>query len=894
MGSTKPRSVNIEVDATISAGHFIEVFLNNRPSTQIIDKGKRTHYIFSIKASEFDQIRLDPTDSVDSDFSIHGIIVKDPDGKVLLETRDFANWEVLNAKKINSSKYLFSTTTSDSMLISPAGKISYKVSTNSYIQTICERINKISIDVIVFTGIICFFLLIGVSRKNFILLILFSLIYFSFSHSIFQAIQNLPWPMSPATESVGWTNFHGYEKIKDFVFFTFMVSVFGAFGLFVHRFFDKFYIDETGPISTNTSLISKFEIVTIILFFAIFETPNFSLAYDKILNARHVLNWDEMNVFTWKVFYEIGQVPLKDFWYPYGNQNLTAGPFWQDLAATFFHRVFYFSLFLSSLVAIFERNRFPIWLTVFAFCLFNIFDLNLAADRYFFSFSVYAFAYSIRHREVVSLGKLFVFFVACTWLFLWEPHQFIYTLFGLMTLAFIDLFTKLRVLSENKNTIKIYIKLFTVAATSLTTAIFIFAYQDRWQGLINFLSQTSGYSNNAAIPVDFMRLTRTPYLAEGNIFHLYFLSIAIACFGISSMKLKNCKLVYFLCGSTSLILPFIIKNLIRPHISRQVIGIQLIALCIYFLSFPNSQKRIVKSKLAIVFLGFLCGYIFGENSNFNMKKQLVATYHSLESPFLVDTKYFSADKKELVKTYYSPDRSYLAGISLGEISDFVKNSYPKKSVFVLGDFSAIYTAIETPAPYTISFYDGAHIQQQKSLLSWLQQMNIDIIIWNPAVSSFDEVPFIVKNPELFKYVVQNYTFDRRLGDFHFLKRKTESLTLDMDYWIKYIGNKINFGFLALNQSGKNMENCDSGSQRTECVEYLQIRPTPEQLEAITLGGHLGSKPISIVLLNKGNRDLLLPTSAIWFWEWINTNKSSFFKNKNYSLIYKKKERDFIY
>lgn len=892
--STGEETISVELDATVSDGRYIQVFFNDKPVTQIIKKGERTRYEFLAQTTNFEEIRLDLTDAVSAKFSIHELVLKTSNGVSIFETDRFDDWEFQNTQKTEDPLYQFVTLSSDSIMKTKPRTISYSQSPVGFLQNLANSLNTLASESIIFFGLLALLYLFQGYTKNFILLFSFSLIYFSSSSNFFQFLKSFNWPIPLASESAGWVNFHGYGKMADFVLFFFFIGLFSLFGIIISKLSTKFQVERESTTPYNHE-ISKFEILLILSAFVILQFPDFLIGYSKIKNSLFVMGWDEMNIFTWKYFFENGYVPLKDFWYPYGNQNLIVGPFWQDLLLGFSHRLFYSILFFSSLYEIFGKKRFPIWATVIIYTLCCLYNLNILSDRYFFSFAVYLFAYSILHSEKKSYSKLTLLSFAGGWLALWEPHQFIYFFFGLGSLAAFDFlswflgFRKINILFEA------YLKVLGAITISIVTAILLFVFQDKWNGIISFFSQTSGYSNNATLAVDFERILKTPYMTEGNIFHIYFLAFSIIAYGLANAQIRGRKESYFLIGSTAFIFPLMVKNLMRPHMSHQILAIQIVSLSIYFLFFSTIKRKLIQSSLVFIFLGLLAGHTLNAAKQFHFKNIFTRTLHALKSPFKVEKNYFSANKKDLVETYYSPEKVSITGLSLQEISNFIESNYAKKSIYVLGDISAIYLATKDPIPYNISFYDGAHIILQTKLLNWMQEKNIEVILWDWKIKTFDGVPFLVKNPDLFKYVIRNFEFDKQLGEFHFLKRKNNVSSIDFEYWVKHLGQAVDFGFLAANPSRKYLVDCPPLTSQSDCSEFIQIKVSSDMASKIELRGQLFSSDLTVKLgVIKGVDELLLPTRSIWFWEWINTDKTQFFKNSAYKIVYMKKTRDFLY
>lgn len=884
----------VELEATVSDGRYIQIFFNDVPSSQLIKRGERTVYTFVAEVEQFDGVRFDPTDSIDAKFSLHRLTLKTISEEILLNTSDFTNWRVSGADFYSDPKYNYVTTSSDSIFKSTPKLVQFKQKKETFLQNLSKRISKSASDGVIFFGILSLLYLFFGYSGTFLLTLGVLLIYFSISSSLYQFLLTLDLPVPTAAESVGWVNFNGYKKSADVLLCLILVVLSSVIGIWIKRLRN---IQNNHAVGTYEYIqkITYWEIFLIFLIYLISQAPNFKLGFVKITESFYSLGWDEMNVFTWKYFYENGKSPLVDFWYPYGNQNLASGPYWQDLLITFSHRIFYFILFLFSLVEIFDKKRFPIWFAITVYALICLFNFNLAPDRYFFSFSVLLFAISLFYKEKYLYFKLLVMTLACIWLILWEPHQYVYFLFGLGCFIFCKLVGQIQQEKRISRTFfTLYFKVFAMTLVSLVLSLLLYYSQGKWTGLISLFSQTGGYSNNAATAVDFTNILKSPYSIAGNTFHLFFFAFAVIFYGINILSRPITIWTCFLLGSTGFIFPLILKNLMRPHMAHQIIGIQLISLVIYFLSFSAFRERVFKSILPLAFLGLLIGHFFIEPNLSNFVSSMSSIENSLRSPFEVDEKYFSSEKSNLVASQYSLNKISISGITLSDLSKFVDKNYKNKNIYVLGDISVSYIAFNTPIPYTISFYDGSHIELQKQLMHWIEDNEIQVIMWDWKVKSFDEVPFLVKNPNLFIYMIRNFEFDKNVGEFHFLRRKSELTPINLEYWIDHLGDSIDFGYLGMISSRKYMADCLPITKPNDCHEYLEIQPTSDKTKQIELQGQIGSKIVSLKLMTESKKVLLLPTSAIWFWNWLEPQAGNLLKGSNYKIVYFKKKRDFLY
>lgn len=891
----------IEIDAKISEGSTIQVFVNDVPSSQPVAVGRRENYIYQIPAQRINSIRLDPSEFKNAKFTVYGVKIKFPSDKtpaIRFLENDFSSWEQRNiSKEPKGSEYTYAATSSDPILVSPPGVVTYQLPESTISGILKQKAKESPARVVIFLGLLVLIGLFGQNRNHTIFIFLATVTCLTLIPLAYLFFNLISFSYPSATESVGWVNFYGYQKIKDILFFFLLCGFFTLLGILDHYFRNE----DSKPVESLsdykfswTEKLAAWELPILYLGLFIFLFPNFQYNFDLINNASHNLSWDGMNVFTWKYFYEKGLVPLKDFWYPYGAQNMSFGPYLSDTLLLFAHKLWFNITFLLGLVRIFEKRRWPIILTIAVFLVANLIDTLFVPERYFSSFAVFVYFASLQANPQTS-HKQYLYVGFCnSWLAYWEPHQLIYSLMGQGVLSFALFLPNYLPKAAKFEALKHWLTTVSLIVCPVAFTMMTYWKQGRLPGLFLFFYQTSGYSINAALPVEFDRILQSPYLYEGNVFYLYFLLFTVLTFDIlkppRGMKFTSA----FILGSIFFLLPIMAKNLVRPHMSQQIIGIQLLVLAIYFFHLYIVSIRKPTAVLLSIFSGALLGYCVRDVRFTRISDYPQQIFNSLQSPFKVSKSYYSEPREFQNSKYFSDDKISLRGSSLRKFKNTVHARYPNKKVVVLGDSSVIYTALNQPVPYTFSFYDGAHIQLQNQFTDWIKKENIDVVIWDYTDREFDEVPFIVKNPIVFKYIIENYVFDSEYGNFQFLVRKNVEKPIDSTYWFKRIGTTLNLGYLGANASVKYLTECAVDESRT-CKDFIEIPVDSGHPKDIELKGTFGGSEILLKLKSTHNSSLLtVSTDRIWFWNIVGAKNGRFFINSDYRIVRKQQTREFLY
>jgi hypothetical protein len=117
-------------------------------------------------------------------------------------------------------------------------------------------------------------------------------------------------------------------------------------------------------------------------------------------------------------------------------------------------------------------------------------------------------------------------------------------------------------------------------------------------------------------------------------------------------------------------------------------------------------------------------------------------------------------------------------------------------LYVLGDDSYIYVALDQLIPPYISYYSESILYSQDTMVTWLLMNKPQYVIWNKDNLTFDLVPNILRVPLIYDYIQRNYSFESNFHNFKVLKISFNSLTdPNLSEWTHYLGSSIDLKYL---------------------------------------------------------------------------------------------------
>lgn len=183
------------------------------------------------------------------------------------------------------------------------------------------------------------------------------------------------------------------------------------------------------------------------------------------------------------------------------------------------------------------------------------------------------------------------------------------------------------------------------------------------------------------------------------------------------------------------------------------------------------------------------------------------------------------------------------------------------SFAVLGDLPYLYIYFDEHPPYHVDLYDASKRDEQDAMVDDLREADPNLILWRRDFAQ-DSVPQAVRNPIVLRWVVDHYVPVRK-GDFDVLRRRRAGERLAPEYWHARLGEPLSLGYVPAASGGDEADRCTGGDG---CNAYAIIKGQPsarDQLIGFTVSG--GGRSFGVVLLGRpGQDEYAVRLDRLWF------------------------------
>lgn len=868
----------VRIDAAISKGDKIEIFVDHQNFQLPITTSARSSYEFINIPHYFNHFRIDFSDQNNATAKICKIEFFDKN-KTLKKTitgNEIKKWDksAVEAKEDNSSDSCIDlqSLSSDPIVTTHFSRLNY------FNENELKTYNLLappSRALIVFFWLFIF-LFSTRSIKDFFVLTLSSLLFMNLSQKISERLQSLFTELPEPLQVAGWIHYHGYPKSTDYLIFIALGLLSFIFALIIQK---KFKLYKDSSLNQASASFSKFDFF--IPFFSIiilllYVWPSFLSSYDQITNPQHNLGRDALNGYTWKFFYESGYLPFKDFWYPYGSQNTFLGPFFENQIWMLLHKFIYLTAFIYSIYQLFKDDLKFYFLTLFGALILYLLDFFNSPDRYFASFSILLFSTLLIWRQITNssssslleklraFASLLLVALANLWILHFEIHQAIYIILGQIIFFAILLLNQ----AKRKNTLIYFLSFITLNSIYITLYFTHFLSKEQRSGIIGFFKESTSFTQNASLPNTFSNYLENSYTTESFLYFLVF--FLIFQFGLvffeksKSFNFSHKDFSFFFTGAfITYLAPLIYKQITRPHMALQLVGLIIIA-TIICLMYQIKKNRFSFYQLAFLSLmaGFCLIQVYRYHLTDKFKDQISQSYQKLISPW-PEQVYFKIGDQKLRQSFFSNESLFYKSLRGDEIKNQLQKFIQNDKFYVLGDQSFLYTLFKQSSPYNITFYDGAPLNLQKNTISWIKENQVQKVIWEPQVDFFDEVPHILRVPRIFEFIVNNFSPKHNFNPYVVLEKVSSSQGKSVSSWLSYLPKEINYRSL-LRPYDDNLWIKDCSLKPCEKIFVIEIKALPKANDDYEFTIVDNEKNEFTIKLTPKASKVYLPFRNIWF------------------------------
>lgn len=890
--------IDLSVDMDVDKGSCAEVYINGKANPfyrSSLIPGRRHVYRFSGLPAIITHIRIDPTDTPQADIKIYGLVFSR--GEEKLEQMGGSNlrrWDLLNARSIETNGPVFrlESKTEDPIISHKADYVFSKrleglsKSITKYLvsKKMAGVITDSSDIAVVFILFGLLILLIADFRAPyrfmgppFLILLVFLLFFRNNGKSIVDFALGWFGRAPPIHYAVGHASYFGYSKsLERLSFYVVILAAFLVMAMvfLVYRKWGKSdnSIADNLNIQPATKPVSWIFLLILLGMLAILGFPQLNQAFANLSHANHSVHYDRLSMVTWQYETQMGWLPFKDFWYPYGGFAYIDGPFpWEMMGFS----VLNFIVFASFVIAVYclvDRNKW--WTLILVGLVLLLVASRYIIDpyRYFISLDVVLLFLVLQRNRRLSYFYYVLYGIFSGLFFIYDPVYLVYASIPILVLLVVYLI-------KTKDKVQRSLHLRKVAASGAVFVLFVLAdivllwKQGQLEGFLYYFKHLNTLMVSAAIPVPLKTWFRFG-TAPSN-FLVYLIPFFMV-YGLYLRVVRKQDAPDSECGSILLsigLLSFILfqKNLLRWHMGPQIIGICIVGGFLYLYHWSRYWSRFQKGSAVFILL-FLLGFK-------QVDWQPTVNRYFKTVPYLLGNMQILTRSHEEIKqkvdSYFSAESFQNIPGSI-EFEKYYRNVMQRESkapFYVLGDDSFFYIIAKQKPPFHITFYGGCNIFDQKLIADWLEENKVEFVIWKPSFTHFDLVPNLVRVPNIYGYVIKHYEPYGSFSGYQVLKRKDLAQPVDVEFWRRYLGDTIDLGHLPSLTNISKMSNCNIHAL-SDGHDYLEVKIAGKKVDQQrTILVNVGDLSFKILFWQNQRDDVYrIYLDHVWFWNCLKKEK----------------------
>lgn len=537
-------------------------------------------------------------------------------------------------------------------------------------------------------------------------------------------------------------------------------------------------------------------------------------------------NWDQANLITWNWLQQQGQMPMSDFWYPYGGLWLLGddplGPLVRMGYQSYLLALTAWALW--RLVGPQPARILPCLLVVVGLGFYDPVDLFYAPTflRYYPGLLlpvVYAAVGPMRHGRPTRAHLLLVLATAST--------AFMNTDVFILAAAGIGFVMLGELVFERPRVLRLALAAGAVDAAALLLGLALvllvwlatgtFEDNARWYSALTGVSASSSSAPGADALVG---LDPDPSMATLLlVIPLLLLVAAYAQRHLRSEQARASSLILFAAaGVTSITLA---KHLVRP---QGFIVLMLPVAALLWSAILLWRPRPVPALTAGLAIGAFVAML-----------HLTATVtpgdyvsDAVTTPVRVaDNAALAAFDRERVRRAGSQRFAPRRFEGVPEYESIAKPYGPalggpgEHRFATLGDAQILYPALSQLPPQYISLYDAGRVSEQKKLLEALRAAPPAKLVWRHDFG-IDGMPYVVRDPLVFRYAIDHYVPETFSSPADILRRRKPREAVAWDYWRGRLNEILDLGFIPGYSKGAELDDCRPGRSRPGCVPYALL------------------------------------------------------------------------
>ena len=600
--------------------------------------------------------------------------------------------------------------------------------------------------------------------------------------------------------------------------------------------------------------------VFIIFFTLIFpDVLNISPRHSITWGGMYVPQWDSNNAVVWAYMINKGLIPFRDFWYPYSFSYLF--DYLQPWGAILqFSITAYLVISLYYLLRLVSGNFILIPFLAIIFLIVGFLPINNTIifpqpERHLFPF-VLSLYYFVCSNLFVNKKPAYLFWFSFCICVIFEPSQIIYAIPAFLIITIIEF-------KNCSALIKIIMEIFARFVPVILFIILFLIYLHKINVLSNAMDMylhMDAITKYLAVPTDIGIRFNNIFKIKSFFLLMPFLLFGIGYFGFLRLDGRGNLIFIAILVVSSIGIMQLYKHSIRQTdwtiFYSAFLGVLLFSIFIY--------KKVSYSHFFIGgYVGILTSFFLINGPYVTTKERLHSVSKRVNS-LLEVMNYYDANIDNYRNAMFSYDKTKAFEIE-NKIIDKIKlsdNTVP--DFFSLTDNQISYIIAKKIPPYHINGLNGSPLFEQKKIINYLMTNKIDYILIDKSKLTFDGFSFIVRLPNLFYFIIQNYYIHEYVDDIAILKIKPPNSdkninSYDSD-WANLLGDKINYGYL-IAYSKLSVDKLDSCV--SDCTSYMVIN-TKDFNKNTVISIDINNYKIDFMAIPNKNV-YVVNLNNIWFW-----------------------------
>jgi hypothetical protein len=573
--------------------------------------------------------------------------------------------------------------------------------------------------------------------------------------------------------------------------------------------------------------------------------------------------WDPANLMTWQWLIDEGAVPMKDFFWPYGQtwvfDVFPLGPVWEWLANCGILALAAWALWR---LAPAQGRAVRVLLCVMAFLLVAAW----AGSVWRYSVPlvlalVYAGVGPARHRT--PTGGHLVLALAALNAALWGIDLLIYGLAGMACVLIGEVLSG-RVALRPVKGIARGLLVDALAMASILIVPLLWVLQDAVEGNLRFVFGLRGVSAASALVQD----------AQGALKELIGLrptyemisvmapALLLAAGLVHSVlgKGRSAAVSPVLLAAGGVSFAILLKHLVRIQYDLMFLIPMLAGLWSAILAW-ESRRWVLAA--AVGALGGTLVWMVDRAGSLDpyLNSATESPSRLVENLALADEsdRIAAVDRRQFTRANlpaWPTDRSMAIQLQA------VMRQEPEDSFAVLGDLPYVYIYFDERPPYHVQLYDASRLDEQEAMVEALEKTDPELILWRRDFVQ-DGVPQAVRTPLVMKWAAERYVPVRRGDPSDVLRRRAPGEDVAREYWRSRLGEPLPLGFVPASSDAEDAEQCASGDG---CNAYAVIEGDPTargQAVDMTISGR--GQSFAVQLLGRpGEEEYPVRLDRLWF------------------------------